>query len=113
MKKKSAELFKYTPVIDGEGMVFRELSFVSVVSGIFVAMSGELATKDVGFDENLAYQMFYKGNSLDMLVGNVIRFEGNDYNIVHITDFSSVKVIKLNSVIGTKSLRTVVQSIRY
>ena len=48
-----------------------------------------------------------------MLTGNVIRYRNEDYYIVNVSDMGRIKIIKLNRVIGTKSVRNVVSVLNY
>ena len=113
MKRSKAELFRYADSVAPSGDVSKELIKVSDISGIFVPVSSELASKRGGYNENMAWKFFYRGNNKNILTGNVIRYQDNDYHIVNVSDLGRIKIVKLNRVIGTKSVRNVVSVLNY
>lgn len=113
MKKSKAILLKYVPAVDGNGNVSKKLEQAGEVRGIFIPFSSEMASKRSGYDENQSWQFFYQGSHPDLLTGNVIRYLGQDYHIVNISDLGRVKILKLNRVIGTRNVRNVVQVLNY
>ena len=113
MKKISVSLLEYTPQIDDEGDVFKTTTEVGAIRGILIPVNSELASKDFGFDENVSHRFFCKDKHPAILVGNVVRYLGSDYPIIHIADYGKVRVLHLNTVIGGKSSRTIVQSVSY
>lgn len=113
MKRIKAELFRYTDCVNEAGDLEKTLEKVADVSGIFVPVSSELASKKSGFNENHGWKFFYRGNNPYLLTGNVIRYKNEDYYIVNISDLGRIKIVKLNRVIGTKSVRNVVSVLNY
>jgi len=113
MKKITALLLEYTPLIDDEGNVFKTTAEAGTIRGILIPVNSELASKDFGFDENVSHRFFCKDKHPAILVGNVVRYLGLDYHIIHIADYGKVRVLHLNSVIGGKSSRVITQSVSY
>ena len=113
MKRIKAELFRYTDTVAPSGDLQKQLEKVADVSGIFVPVSSELASKKGGFNENQGWKFFYRGNNPNVLTGNVMRYQSEDYYIVNVSDMGRIKIVKLNRVIGTKSVRNVVSVLNY
>ena len=113
MKRSKAELFRYVDNVAATGDVEKQLVKVCDVTGIFVPVSSELASKRGGYNENMAWKFFYRGNNKNVLTGNVIRYLNNDYHIVNVSDLGRIKIVKLSRVIGTRSVRNVVSVLNY
>lgn len=113
MKKKNALLLSYVPSIDDEGRVDRTLTEQCRIKGTMIPVSSELAAKGFGFDDNVSHRFFCKEKSPFISTGNVVRFNGSDYSIVHVANYDKVKVVHLNTLIGRSNVRSVVQSLRY
>ena len=113
MKRVSVLLFVREAVLDDEGRTDGVLTPAGSLKGTMIPVSSELANRDFGFDENVSFRFFCKGKSDDITAGNVIRYKGEDYSIVHISDYGKIKVIHINTLIGRKHVRNVVQAMRY
>ncbi len=113
MKKNTAVLFSAVPEIDGEGRTYASLTEQGRLKGIMIPVNSELAAKGFGFDENISHRFFCKDKNPIISSGNVIRYDGSDYTIVHVADYDKVRVIHLNTLVGRSNVRSVVQSLRY
>ncbi|OQB14575.1 MAG: hypothetical protein BWY15_01087 [Firmicutes bacterium ADurb.Bin193] len=113
MKKNKALLFEYIHSADPEGRITSELVQVACLKGVMIPVNSELAAKGFGFDENISHRFFCKEINPCIRSGNVIRYDNKDYSIVHVADYGKVKVIHLNTLIGRRSVRSVVQNLRY
>lgn len=113
MKKHNAYLYCATPSASTEGVVGTELSPVGVMKGVMIPVHSEMAGKGFGFDENVSFRFFTKFDSEHIVTGNVVRYQGKDYTIVHIADYGKVKVLYLNTLIGKTAVRSITKSIRY
>ena len=113
MRKANVLLFSCMPGVDAEGRTNNELTPAGKLKGVIIPVSGEMAGKSFGYDENVSFRFFCKEDSPGICAGNVIRYDGKDYSIVHVADYGKVKVIHINTLIGRNNVRSVVQSMRY
>lgn len=113
MRKHNAYLYRATPSVSPEGVVGTELSPVGVMKGVMIPVHSEMAGKGFGFDENVSFRFFTKFDSEHVATGNVVRYKGEDYTIVHVADYDKVKVLYLNTLVGRTAVRSVTKSIRY
>ncbi len=113
MKKNTAVLYSITPRVDYEGRIVRTLTEQGRFKGMMVPVNSELAAKEFGFDENISHRFFCKASSPMLVAGNILRYNGRDYSIVHVADYDKVKVVHLNTLVGRSNVRSVVQSLRY
>lgn len=77
------------------------------ISGIFVPVSKN------GKVDNNTYKFFYRGYNRNVIKGNVIRYNNEDYYIVNVSDLGRIKIVKLNRTIETKSVKNVVSVLNY
>ena len=95
MRRTKVEVFSYASKVNEEGGVERELVSRGLLSGIIVPAASEMTVKEYGFDENLSYRFYCKRFSEYLCAGNVIRYEGRDYNITHVHDYRKAFVAHL------------------
>ena len=113
MKKSKALLMKYLPETDGSGNVSKSLTEVCEIKGVFIPSNTEMASTSKGYTENVSWDFFYRGNNRELVTGNVIRYRDEDFIIVAVANMGRVKIVKLNSVVGTRNRRNVVQVLNY
>ena len=113
MRKTDVLLFARTPSVDGEGRTGSALAEAGKLKGTMIPVTAEMADKSFGFDENVSFRFFCKDNNPKLRSGNVLRYDGEDYSIVHVSDYGKVKVVYINTLIGRNNVRNVVQSLRY
>ncbi|MDR0405667.1 MAG: hypothetical protein LBH54_02605 [Clostridiales bacterium] len=113
MRKNDALLFSCEPYSDGEGRIARAADPRGGVKGIMVPVGSELAAREFGFAENVSHRFFCKEENPHLLAGNMMRYDGRDYTIVHVADYGRIKVVHLNTLIGRKNVRSVTQNLRY
>jgi hypothetical protein len=113
MKKTKAMLLKYQPDVDDSGHMSKNLVEIGEIKGYFLPYGSELASNSDGYSENNAWNFYFRGNHPQLRTGNGVRYLERDYVIVNVTDMGRIKIVKLNSVVGTRSSRSVVQMLNY
>jgi hypothetical protein len=113
LKKSIGELYRYEAAVSSDGDVSKTAVKVCDLRGIFVPVSSELASKKAGFNENMSWKFFCRKGNPYLVSGNLIRYKNEDFHIVNVSDMGRIKIVKLNRIIGTKSVRNVVSVLNY
>ena len=104
---------KYLPETDGSGNVSKSLIEICEIKGVFIPNNTEMASTGKGYADNISWDFFYRGNNYGLVTGNVIRHNNTDFTVVAVANMGRVKIVKLNSIVGTKNRRNVVQVLNY
>ena len=86
-----------TVTYDAEGMPSITWAQIDEIEGTLLPFGNRLALHEYGFDENVRYRFFFKGNNDNLVVGNRIVSGSLNLPIVYVADYGKAQDVLLNT----------------